>query len=137
MPSLTSRFIAHWLIVLAAWTLVIKFVFPIAYDSAYGHPVGTHIYWDFWWVVHLWLAWALLNRSWYTYPLALSVSVVEIVIIVTKFYFFFQAPEWSIWQTNWFINKVFVISCFITLLGYLVIRRPSLAQERQELSLLS
>ena len=41
-----TRILAHWLILLAAWTLAIKFVFPIAYDAAYGHPIGTHIYWD-------------------------------------------------------------------------------------------
>jgi hypothetical protein len=113
------RFIAHFLILLAAWTLVIKFVFPIAYDASYGHPVGTHIYWDFWWVAHLWLAWALLVWQPYTYWLALIVSVVEIIIIVTKFVFFFQDPDWTIWQTNWFINKVFVLACFVLLLGYL------------------
>ena len=78
-----SRFFAHWLIILALWTLVIKFVFPIAYDAAYGHPIGTHIYWDFWWVAHLWLAWAFLSRPSYTYSLALGISVVEIAIIVS------------------------------------------------------
>ncbi len=129
-----SRFLAFWLILLAAWTLVIKFVFPIAYDAAYGHPIGTHIYWDFWWVAHLWLAWALFNRPSYTYPLALGVSVVEIVIIVTKFFFFFQAPDWTIWQTNWFINKVFVLACFVVMLGYLLVRRSSFGLERPDLA---
>lgn len=119
------RFLAHWLILLAAWTLVIKFAFPIVHDAVYGHPIGTNIYWDFWWVIHLWLAWALLNRPRYAYPLALGVSVVEILIIVTKFAFFLQAPDWTIWQTNWFINKVFVLACFVTLLSYLVGWRSS------------
>lgn len=118
------RFLAHFLILLAAWTLVIKFVFPIVHDAAYGQPLGTHIYWDFWWVIHLWLAWALLNWQSYTYPLAIGTSVVEIIIIVTKFIFFFAEPDWTIWQTNWFINKVFVLACFVLLLGHLLLRYP-------------
>ena len=129
-----TRFFAHWLILLAAWTLVIKFIFPIIHDTAYGEPLGTHIYWDFWWVIHLWLAWALLTWPSYTYPLALGVSVVEIVIIVTKFTFFLAEPDWSPWQTNWFINKLFVLACFVTLLGYLWVRRQDLRARRAETS---
>lgn len=117
------RFLAHWLILLAAWTLVIKYAFPIAYDAAYGHPLGTHIFWDFWWVAHLWLAYALLHWQRYSYWLAISISVVEIAIIVTKFALFLSAPDWTIWQTNWFINKLFVLACFITLLAYLLTGR--------------
>ena len=26
-------------------------------------------------------------------------------------------PEWTIWRTNWFINRCFVLACFIGLLG--------------------
>ena len=46
-------------------------------------------------------------------------SVVEIAIVVTKFVVFLSAPQWDIWRTNWFINKVFVLACFVLLLGYL------------------
>lgn len=113
-------FFAHFLFILAAWTLVIKFIFPIGYALAEGAPVLTHVYWDFWWVVHIWLGWALLHWRRYTYALALTVSVAEIAIIVTKFVQFLSAPEWTIWRTNWFINKVFVLACFVLLLGYLV-----------------
>ena len=116
-------FLAHFLIVLAAWTLTIKFLFPVAFALADGLPITTHIYWDFWWVVHLWLAWALLNWRSYSYVLAIGVSVVEILIIVTKFGFFLAAPEWTIWSTNWFINKLFVLACFCLMLGYLLAHR--------------
>ena len=124
-----ARFLAHWLVLLAAWTLVIKFIFPIIYDAAYGLPLGAHIYWDFWWVIHLWLAWALFYRPSYVYPLALIVTVVEIIIIVTKFVFFLKAPDWTIFETNWFINKVFVLLCFVTMLGWLAWRRPDLTDQ--------
>ena len=74
------RFFAHFLFVLAAWTLVIKFAFPFAFAWCEGTPLDTYIMWDFWWVIHLWLAWALLSWQRYTYALAVSVSVVEITI---------------------------------------------------------
>ena len=111
-------FLAHFLFVLAAWTLTIKFFFPVAYALAAGLPVDTYIFWDFWWVIHLWLGWALLNWPRYTIPLAITVSVAEIAIVVTKFVLFLSAPEWTIWRTNWFINKLFVLACFILLLTY-------------------
>ena len=111
-------FIAHFLFILAAWTLVIKYIFPVAYALAEGVPLGTYVFWDFWWVVHIWLGWSLLHWRRYTYAVAVAISVAEIVIIVTKFVSFLSAPDWSIWRTNWFINKVFVLSCFVLLLWY-------------------
>ena len=115
-----SRFFAHFLFILAAWTLVIKFIFPVMFALAEGAPIGKYVMLDFWWVAHIWLGWALLRRPGYTYALALVVSVVEIIIIVTKFALFLPAPDWSIWRTNWFINKCFVLACFMGLLGYLL-----------------
>ena len=118
-------FLAHFLFVLAAWTLTIKFAFPVAYALAEGAPTGRYVYWDFWWVAHLWLGWSLLHWRRYTYGLALLVSVTEILIIVTKFGLFLAAPEWTIWTTNWFINKLFVLACFVLMLGYFVVHaRP-------------
>ena len=39
---------------------------------------------------------------------------------------FLAAPEWTIWTTNWFINKLFVLLCFGLMLPYLVARRHTL-----------
>ncbi len=124
-------FLAHFLIVLAAWTVTIKFVFPIAYALAYGLPLGAHIYWDFWWVAHLWLAWALLRRPPYAWLLGVSVAAVELLIVVTKLALFLAAPEWTIWTTNWFINKLFVLAVFALMLPYLVVRRRKLGAPRE------
>ena len=123
-------FLAHFFIVLAAWTVTIKFLFPLAYALAYGLPLGTHIYWDFWWVVHLWLAWALLRWKPYTWLLAVGVSGVEIAIVMTKLSLFLAAPEWTIWTTNWFINKLFVLAVFSLMLAYLVLHRRALRAQR-------
>jgi hypothetical protein len=119
------RFFAHFLFILAAWTTVIKYAFPIAYAAAEGVPLGTYVYADLWPVVHVVLGWSLLNWGRYTYGFALVVSVAEIAIVTAKFVLFLAAPEWTIWRTNWFINKVFVLACFVLLLIYLVALRAA------------
>jgi len=116
-------FLAHFLILLAAWTLTIKFLFPIVFSYFEGSPLLSHVYWDFWWVVHLWLAFALWRWPPYTPALAIGVSVAEIAIILTKFALFLSAPEWTIWTTNWFINKLFVLACFCLLLPWVALYR--------------
>jgi len=110
-------FLAHFLFILAAWTIVIKYLFPVAYAMAAGDALATYISWDLWPAAHVWLGWALLRRPWYTAHLALIISVVEIIIIVTLLASFLSNPEWTIWRTNWFINKLFVLLCFIMILG--------------------
>ena len=120
------RFFAHFLFLLAAWTLVIKFAFPFAFGWYEGTPLDTYIMWDFWWVIHLWLGWALLSWQRYTYALAVSVSVVEITIISVKLKVFLGDPSWTIWTANWFTNKLFVITCFVLMLGYFVAKHRKL-----------
>ncbi len=83
----------------------------------------TYIYWDLWPVAHVWLGWALLVRPGYTRMLAIGMSIVEIVIIVSLFALFLSDPQWSIWRTNWFVNKVFVLGCFILVLA-MALRYP-------------
>lgn len=119
-------FLAHYLILLAGWTLTIKFVFPVAMALAEGLPVLTYVFWDFWWVAHLWLAWLLLNWQRLTWPAAVFISVAEIAIVVTKFVFFLSEPTWDIWWTNWFINKLFVLLCFCLMLPYMLFNRSRL-----------
>ncbi len=116
-------FLAHFLFVLAAWTVTIKYAFPIAYALWEGSPITSYIYWDFWWVVHIWLGWSLLHWKRYTFALAMVVSMAEIVIIVVKLANFLAAPEWTIWTTNWFINKLFVLACFCLMLFHLTVNR--------------
>ena len=110
-------FLAHFLFILAAWSVLIKYLFPITYALAYGKPVIEHIFWDFWPVAHVWLGWALLYQPRYTRWLAIVMSVVEIIIIVSMFVWFLSDPDWTIWRTNWFINKIFVLICFMLILG--------------------
>ena len=115
-----TLFFIHYLVILAAWTLVIKFIFPISYAILEEVSWSTYVMWDFWWVAHLWLAWAFLVQWRYLYPFAYIISVLEILIISFKFYVFLGNPDWTIWTANWFINKIFVLSCFLLIFGYLV-----------------
>ncbi|MGM0433841.1 MAG: hypothetical protein ACQEQ1_04200 [Pseudomonadota bacterium] len=116
-------FLAHMLFLLAAWTVFIKYLFPLAFALAEGIDWHTYIYWDLWPLAHVWLGWALLARPGYTRALAIGMAVVEIAIIVTLFATFLADPEWSIWRTNWFVNKVFVLACFVLVL-YAALRHP-------------
>ena len=124
------RFFAHFLFILAAWTVLIKYVFPIGYAIQNELPWSTHVYPDLWPLVHVWLGWSLLNWRRYTFEFAVGVSIAEIAIIVTKFVLFLSAPEWTIWRTNWFINKIFVLSCFVMLLTYLLTNMRIMRAER-------
>ena len=128
-----SVFLAHFLFVLAAWTVVIKYLFPVAYALAHGLPLGTHVYIDFWPVFHVWLGWALITRPRYTFWLAFVVAVLEVGIVATKFVLFLGAPEWTIWTTNWFVNKLFVLACFALMLVHLLARRGDYAPRRAPL----
>ena len=125
-------FLAHFLFILAAWTVVIKYLFPLAYALSEGKPAGSYVFLDFWPLVHVWVGWSLLHWNRFTFALALTVSIAEIGIVVTKFVLFLAAPEGTIFRTNWFINKIFVLACFVLLLGWLLVgaRRDALALRR-------
>ena len=49
---------------------------------------------------------------------------------MTKLALFLAAPEWTIWTTNWFINKLFVLLCFGLMLPWLVLHRRELQARR-------
>ncbi len=117
-----SVFLAHFLFVLSAWTLVIKFVLPMVWAADAGLPLGELIYWDFWWVAHIWLGWALLTRPRYLLWLAVAVASLEIVIVLVKFALFLTEPQWTIWTMNWFVNKLFVLACFMLMTVHVVVR---------------
>ncbi len=105
---------------------MIKYVFPMTYAIYYGLPIGSHVYPDLWPVVHVWLGWSLLHWRRSTFVFAVGISVAEIVIVISKFVMFLAAPEWTIWRTNWFVNKVFVLGCFVMLLTWLLLNARSL-----------
>ena len=112
--------ISSWLIFIAAWTILIKFIFPVLYALNYGENITKYIMWDFWWIAHLWLAYSFLNISRNTYFIGLLICVFELIIIIYKLYVFFIFPQWTIWETNWMINKIFVLILFIFITKILI-----------------
>jgi hypothetical protein len=115
------------LLVMATWTIVIKYLAPILWAVAEhwaGNDVVAPIMWDFWWVAHLALAWLL----WHRHPLArstgLAVAAVEILIVTVKFVDFARHPDMSFWRLLWFTNKVYVLLFFVWFLFALVRRDP-------------
>lgn len=121
-----TAFLAHLLFVLAAWTVFVKYLFPVAFALAEGEAWTRWVYWDLWPIAHVLLGRALLVRPPYVRALAIGMSIVEIVIIAIAFSVFLSDPEWSIWRTNWFVNKVFVLACFVLVLGTALTRPENL-----------
>ena len=117
------RFFAHFLFVLAAWTLVIKWALPVVWALNEGVSPVTYIYWDFWWVIHILLGLALLFGYRYLLIFVIVVSILEIGIVTMKFTLFLSHPEWTIWTMNWFVNKLFVLAVFIMLLLHALCRK--------------
>jgi hypothetical protein len=116
------------LVVMATWTLVIKYLAPLLYAAAErsaGHDIAAPILWDFWWVAHLALAWLLWNGHRLSRPAGYAIASVEIAIVVVKFVLFLRAPEWSFWRLLWFTNKIYVLGFFVVFLIALLRRRPA------------
>ena len=66
---------------------------------------------------------ALLRRPFYLEAFAWLVAVSEIVIVATKFALFLSNPQWTIWRTHWFVNKVFVLAAFVLMVVWLARNR--------------
>ena len=119
------NFLAAWLFLMAGWTLFIKFLFPFIYAINYGEDPLLYIMWDFWWIAHIWLAYSFLNISRYTFLIGSIIAFAELIIIIIKLYLFFKSPQWNIWDTNWMINKTFMLILFI-LIGVTLYKEKSL-----------
>ncbi|WP_204903070.1 hypothetical protein [Microbulbifer mangrovi] len=81
-------------------------------------------------MAHVWLGWVLVTRAPYARQLAIAMAVIEIVIIVSKFALFLSEPEWTIWRSNWFVNKVFVLGCFILVFATAIMRPEAFRSHR-------
>lgn len=115
---------AHVLTFIALWTLLVKFVVPAFWAASLGQPLTAFVMWDLWWVVHLALAWGLRERESWVFLYGVLVSVLEIGIVLWKFYLYFAAPvlDSSFFRLAWFTNKVAVLLTFAALLPFLLRR---------------
>ncbi len=116
------------LVVMATWTLVIKYLAPLLYAAAErsaGRDIAAPILWDFWWVAHLALAWLLWNGHRLARAAGYAIASIEIAIVVAKFVLFLRAPEWTFWRLLWFTNKIYVLGFFCLFLAALLRRRAA------------
>ena len=108
------------LVVMATWTLVIKYLAPILYvvsERAAGRsPGGVPVMWDFWWVAHLALAWLLWRRHPWARAAGMAIAASEIAVVTVKFIVYLRRPDLSFWRLLWFTNKVYVLAFFIALM---------------------
>jgi len=111
------------LVVMATWTLVIKFVAPLAWfvaERAAGRPIaGPPILWDFWWVAHLALAHLLWVRHRWAWGAGVAVAGIEIGTVAVKLALWFSHPDLSFWRLLWLTNKLYVLAFFLLLLALL------------------
>jgi hypothetical protein len=116
------------LVVMATWTIVIKFIAPIFWavsERIAGRPAGAPIMWDFWWVAHLALARLIHLRHPLMWATGTIIAAVEILIVAVKFAVYLRAPDLSFWKLLWFTNKVYVFVFFVWFLIVLMKRgRP-------------
>ena len=115
------------LVVMVAWTLVIKYLAPILYfislSNAGRPPERVPVMWDFWWVAHLLLAWLLWHRHARAWAAGISIAALEIAIVVVKFIAYLRHPDLSFWRLLWFTNKAYVLVFFSVFLTVLLGRK--------------
>jgi len=120
-------FAVFGLVVMAAWTLVIKYLAPILYvvsERAAGRSPGpAPVMWDFWWVAHLALAWLLWRRHAWARAAGMVIAAAEIAVVTVKFIAYMRRPDLSFWRLLWFTNKVYVLAFFVVLLIVLLRRK--------------
>ena len=115
------------LVVMATWTLVIKYLAPLLYvvsERAAGRdPGAVPVMWDFWWVAHLVLAWLLWRRHPRAWAAGVAIAAAEIAIVTVKLVAYLRHPDLSFWRLLWFTNKVYVLAFFVALLFVLLRRK--------------
>lgn len=104
----------------AAYTVLIKYLLPVAWALHQKAALTTYIYfWDAWWIAHLAVGTGLVLRKKGVWLWALLLTAAEIIIITVKFYFYSKSPNLDFWHLNWFMNKSFMLIYFWVLLVWL------------------
>ena len=114
------------LVVMMTWTVVVKYVVPLAWfaaERAAGRaPAAAPVMWDFWPLAHLALAVLLWRRHRYAWLAGVAISAVEAAIVVVKLGAWLLAPARDLWSLLWASNKLFVLVYFLWLLAVLLRR---------------
>jgi hypothetical protein len=114
------------LVVMMTWTVVVKYVVPLAWfaaERAAGRaPAAVPVMWDFWPLAHLALAVLLWRRHRHAWLAGVAISAVEAAIVVVKLGAWLLAPARDLWSLLWASNKLFVLVYFLWLLAVLLRR---------------
>ena len=112
----------------AAYTVLIKYILPIAWAVLQKVSLTSYIYfWDAWWLAHLIVGFHLVRCTPGIWKWAILLALTEIGIISTKFAIYFQNPAGDFWHWNWFVNKLLLLFYFLTLLFWLLHREVQTA----------
>ena len=112
------------------WTLVVKYLVPLLFDlslalagagrEASAALAGAGVMWDLWPLTHVVLAVVLWQRHRIAWIYGVTLAIAESAVVLTKFFFYLRAPEWTFWKLLWFTNKVYVLLFFLCLLYVLL-----------------
>ncbi|MFN7973145.1 MAG: hypothetical protein U0166_12495 [Acidobacteriota bacterium] len=117
-----DRLFGNALLVLVGWSVLIKYVLPVAFALREHAPLGTHVMWDLWPALHL-VLWRGFRRHAPWLPVtAIAIAVAEIVIVAVKLTAWAMAPDLGFFRVNWAINKVFVLGLFTVMLVHFASR---------------
>lgn len=123
------------LVVMISWTLVVKYLVPLLFGlslalageapGGFGGGgsaalAGAGVMWDLWPLTHVVLAVLLWQRQRFAWIYGVILALAESAVVLTKFYFYLRAPEWTFWKLLWFTNKVYVLLFFLCLLYVLL-----------------
>lgn len=104
----------------AAYTVIIKYVMPVAWAVMTRAPLDAYIYfWDAWWIAHIAVGYGLRGRKPGTWLWAFLLAAVEVIIITTKLVLFWRVPVLDFWRVNWLVNKSLLLVFFAVLLAWL------------------
>ena len=123
------------LVVMISWTLVVKYLVPLLFGLSLalsgegaGGPggsgsaalAGAGVMWDLWPLTHVVLAILLWQRQRFVWIYGVTLAIAESAVVLTKFFFYLRAPEWTFWKLLWFTNKIYVLLFFLCLLYVLL-----------------
>jgi hypothetical protein len=122
------------LVVMVTWTLVVKYLAPLAWfvaERAAGRaPEAVPVMWDFWPLAHLALAALLWRRHPWALRVGIAVGAAEWLIVVLKLAVYLAEPARDFWSLLWASNKLYVLAYFTWLLALLLRRgRAALGPE--------
>ncbi len=107
----------------AVWAIALQFVFPLLFARREGVSASAFIRWDFWWAVHLALAWQLCRPGSMTRIFAVVVTWLEIAILGVRLALFLFSDVSTFWTVSLAWNRLALVLLFLALAFHLSFTR--------------